>query len=109
MLPSFVSGESPHLVVVQLWKALDFKALKWSLVSYFDNEKQETAISRWARAKTRASKVGKGLSKSEKAQKLALPYWREALSLSSFNCNIALTIYLLNAYRLISDITMDTI
>ncbi|KAL8107407.1 hypothetical protein AgCh_023977 [Apium graveolens] len=50
------------------WKALDFAALKRSLVSYFDDEKQETAISRWDRAKTRASKVGKGLSKSEKAQ-----------------------------------------
>ncbi|KAL8107417.1 hypothetical protein AgCh_023987 [Apium graveolens] len=52
------------------WKALDFAALKRSLVSYFDDEKQETAISKWAWAKIRASKVGKGLSKSKKAKKL---------------------------------------
>ncbi|KAL8107405.1 hypothetical protein AgCh_023975 [Apium graveolens] len=58
-------GQSLHIL---WWKPLDFAALKRSLVSYFDDEKQETAISRWDRAKTRAFKVGKGLSKSEKAQ-----------------------------------------
>nr|DAD44384.1 TPA_asm: hypothetical protein HUJ06_002614 [Nelumbo nucifera] len=41
--------------------------------------KTETAVSRWARARTRAAKVGKGLSKDEKAQKLALQHWLEAI------------------------------
>ncbi|KAF4347115.1 hypothetical protein G4B88_025158 [Cannabis sativa] len=37
--------------------------------------KHETAVSRWSRARTRAAKVGKGLSKDEKARKLALQHW----------------------------------
>ncbi|KAF2297570.1 hypothetical protein GH714_038729 [Hevea brasiliensis] len=61
------------------WKALDFAALKRSSVSFFNVEKPETAVSRWARARTRAAKVGKGLSKDEKAQKLALQHWLEAI------------------------------
>ncbi|KAL2970870.1 hypothetical protein AAZX31_15G163000 [Glycine max] len=68
------------VVVEELWwKALDFAALKRSSVSFFDVEKQETAVSRWARARTRAAKVGKGLSKDDKAQKLALQHWLEAI------------------------------
>ncbi|KAA8523265.1 hypothetical protein F0562_009688 [Nyssa sinensis] len=68
------------VVVEELWwKALDFAALKRSSVSFFDVEKTETAVSRWARARTRAAKVGKGLSKDEKAQKLALQHWLEAI------------------------------
>lgn len=39
------------------WKALDFAALKRSSVSFFDVQKHETAVSRWARAKTRVAKV----------------------------------------------------
>lgn len=61
------------------WKALDFAALDRSSVSFFNVEKHETAVSRWARARTRAAKVGKGLSKDEKAQKLALQHWLEAI------------------------------
>ncbi|CAK7352574.1 unnamed protein product [Dovyalis caffra] len=61
------------------WKALDFAALKRSSVSFFNDEKPETTVSRWARARTRAAKVGKGLSKDEKAQKLALQHWLEAI------------------------------
>ncbi|KAL6226711.1 hypothetical protein ACLB2K_000672 [Fragaria x ananassa] len=61
------------------WKALDSAALKQSSVSFFNVEKPETAVSRWARAKTRAARVGKGLSKDEKAQKLALQHWLEAI------------------------------
>ncbi|EPS68468.1 hypothetical protein M569_06298, partial [Genlisea aurea] len=61
------------------WKALDFVALKRSSVSFFGVEKPETAVSRWARARTRAARVGKGLSKDEKAQKLALQHWLEAI------------------------------
>ncbi|KVI12215.1 hypothetical protein Ccrd_009351 [Cynara cardunculus var. scolymus] len=61
------------------WKALDFAALDRSSVSFFNVEKHETAVSRWSRARTRAAKVGKGLSKDEKAQKLALQHWLEAI------------------------------
>lgn len=62
------------------WKLLDFAELKRSSISFFDIEKHETAISRWSRARTRAAKVGKGLSKNGKAQKLALQHWLEAVS-----------------------------
>ncbi|KAG2398623.1 IQ domain-containing protein [Vigna angularis] len=46
------------VVVEELWwKALDFAALKRSSVSFFNVEKQETAMSKWARARTRAAKI----------------------------------------------------
>ncbi|XP_051113395.1 IQ domain-containing protein IQM2-like [Andrographis paniculata] len=61
------------------WKLLDFAQLKHSSVSFFDLGKRETAVSRWSRARTRAAKVGKGLSKNGKAQKLALQHWLEAI------------------------------
>ncbi|KAI4348825.1 hypothetical protein L6164_009500 [Bauhinia variegata] len=61
------------------WKLLDFAELKRSSISFFDIEKPETATSRWSRARTRAAKVGKGLSKDEKARKLALQHWLEAI------------------------------
>ncbi|OEL29157.1 IQ domain-containing protein IQM2 [Dichanthelium oligosanthes] len=61
------------------WKLLDFALLKRSSVSFFDIEKQETAMSKWSRARTRAAKVGKGLLKDDKAQKLALQHWLEAI------------------------------
>ncbi|KAJ4952227.1 hypothetical protein NE237_029059 [Protea cynaroides] len=68
------------VVVEELWwKALDFAALKRSSVSFFEINRHESASSRWARARTRAAKVGKGLSKDEKAQKLALQHWLEAI------------------------------
>ncbi|KAD5317418.1 hypothetical protein E3N88_17364 [Mikania micrantha] len=68
------------VVVEELWwKALDFAALDRSSVSFFNVEKHETAVSRWARARTRVARVGKGLSKNEKAQKLALQHWLEAI------------------------------
>ncbi|KAL5230776.1 hypothetical protein ABZP36_029552 [Zizania latifolia] len=68
------------VVVEELWwKALDFASLKHSSISFFNGEKPETAASRWARARTRAAKVGKGLSKNGKAQKLALQHWLEAI------------------------------
>lgn len=67
------------LVEQSWWKLLDFAELKRSSISFFDIEQHETAISRWSRAKTRAAKVGKGLSKNEKAQKLALQHWLEAI------------------------------
>ncbi|KAF8041112.1 hypothetical protein BT93_B3129 [Corymbia citriodora subsp. variegata] len=67
------------LVKQRWWKLLDFAELKRSSISFFDDGKHETAISRWSRARTRAAKVGKGLSKNDKAQKLALQHWLEAI------------------------------
>ncbi|KAK8615260.1 hypothetical protein V6N13_069037 [Hibiscus sabdariffa] len=67
------------LVEQSWWKLLDFAELKRSSVSFFDIDKHETAISRWSRARTRAAKVGKGLLKNDKARKLALQHWLEAI------------------------------
>ncbi|KAL9674736.1 hypothetical protein QQ045_002935 [Rhodiola kirilowii] len=67
------------LVEQSWWKVLDYAELKRSSVSFFEIEKSETAISRWSRARTKAAKVGKGLSKNDKAQKLALQHWLEAI------------------------------
>ncbi|KAB5563854.1 hypothetical protein DKX38_003908 [Salix brachista] len=68
------------VVVEELWwKALDFAALRRCSISFFDSDRSETAVSRWARARTRAAKVGKGLSKSEKARGLDLTHWLEAV------------------------------
>ncbi|XP_038678653.1 IQ domain-containing protein IQM2-like [Tripterygium wilfordii] len=67
------------LVEQSWWELLDFAELKRSSVSFFDIEKHESAISRWSRARTRAAKVGKGLSKNDKAQKMALQHWLEAI------------------------------
>ncbi|XP_076914608.1 IQ domain-containing protein IQM2-like [Bidens hawaiensis] len=61
------------------WEVLDSAELRRSSISYFDIDKHESAISRWARARTRAARVGKGLSKNCKAQKLALQHWLEAI------------------------------
>ncbi|CAF2068175.1 IQ domain-containing protein IQM1 [Brassica napus] len=61
------------------WKTLDGATLDLSSVSFFKEEKHEPAASKWTRARKRAAKVGKGLSKDEKAQKLALQHWLEAI------------------------------
>ncbi|CAJ1950922.1 unnamed protein product [Sphenostylis stenocarpa] len=61
------------------WKALDFAALSRCSTLNFDSAKSETASSKWARARTMAAKVGKGLCKDDKAQKLALRHWLEAI------------------------------
>ncbi|VAH61174.1 unnamed protein product [Triticum turgidum subsp. durum] len=68
------------IVVEELWwKAYDSASLNIKSISFFDEAKQETAASRWSRAGKRIAKVGKGLSKDEKAQKLALQHWLEAI------------------------------
>ncbi|TYJ29610.1 hypothetical protein E1A91_A06G079700v1 [Gossypium mustelinum] len=68
------------VVIEELWwKVLDLAELKQNSVSFFEVEKPESAVSRWVRAKTKAAKVGKGLSKDEKAKKLALQHWLEAI------------------------------
>uniref|UniRef100_A0A251SGH5 Putative IQ motif, EF-hand binding site n=1 Tax=Helianthus annuus TaxID=4232 RepID=A0A251SGH5_HELAN len=59
------------VMVEQGVKLLDFEQLKSSSLSFF--VKPETAVSRGA------AKVGKGLSKNEKASKLALQHWLEQL------------------------------
>ncbi|CAL1370840.1 unnamed protein product [Linum trigynum] len=61
------------------WKVLDFAELKRSSISFFDVQQPETAVSRWSRARTKAAKVGKGLFKAERARKLALQHWLEAI------------------------------
>ncbi|KAA3464019.1 IQ domain-containing protein IQM6-like [Gossypium australe] len=66
------------------WKLLDFVELKRSSISFFEIEKPESAVSRWFRARKRAAKVGKGISKDEKARKLALQHWLEATERENF-------------------------
>ncbi|KAK4419349.1 IQ domain-containing protein IQM3 [Sesamum alatum] len=61
------------------WQALDFARLNHSTISFFNFLKPETAASRWNRVSLNASKVGKGLSKDAKAQKLAFQHWIEAI------------------------------
>ncbi|XP_038878273.1 IQ domain-containing protein IQM2-like isoform X2 [Benincasa hispida] len=39
------------------WKLLNFADLRRSSISFFDIEKQKTAISRWSRARTRAARI----------------------------------------------------
>ncbi|MCD9637693.1 IQ domain-containing protein iqm3 [Datura stramonium] len=61
------------------WQAIDYARLNHSTVSFFNFLKPETASSRWNRISLNASKVGKGLSKDAKAQKLAFQHWIEAI------------------------------
>ncbi|XP_010553372.1 PREDICTED: IQ domain-containing protein IQM3 [Tarenaya hassleriana] len=61
------------------WQAMDYARLNHSTISFFDYSKPETAASRWSRVSHNASKVGKGLSKDDKAQKLAFQHWIEAI------------------------------
>ncbi|KAK4777790.1 hypothetical protein SAY87_017977 [Trapa incisa] len=67
------------LVQQKWWEVLDSVELNNSSITFFDEGKHETAISRWSRARTRAAKVGKGLSKNDKAQKLTFQHWLEAI------------------------------
>ncbi|KAM0914883.1 hypothetical protein ACQ4PT_011218 [Festuca glaucescens] len=66
------------------WKLLDFEFLKRSSVSFFDIDKQETVVSKWSRARARAAKFRKGLSKDDKPQKLMLQHWLEAENFQEF-------------------------
>ncbi|XP_066367903.1 IQ domain-containing protein IQM1-like isoform X2 [Miscanthus floridulus] len=72
------------IVIEELWwKLYDSASLNHTSISFFTatagGGKQETAASRWVRAGKRIAKVGKGLSKDDKAQKLALRHWLEAI------------------------------
>ncbi|KAF7818764.1 IQ domain-containing protein IQM3-like [Senna tora] len=59
------------------WQAIDFVRLNHSTISFFNLP--ESAASRWSRVRLNAAKVGKGLSKDAKAQKLAFQHWIEAI------------------------------
>ncbi|CAK7343406.1 unnamed protein product [Dovyalis caffra] len=59
------------------WQAIDYARLNHSTISFFNLP--ESAASRWNRISLNASKVGKGLSKDAKAQKLAFQHWIEAI------------------------------
>jgi len=77
------------IVIEELWwKLYDSASLDRTSISFFTatagGGKQETAASRWVRAGKRIAKVGKGLSKDDKAQKLALRHWLEAVCPSFF-------------------------
>ncbi|KAL6988369.1 IQ domain-containing protein iqm3 [Sarracenia purpurea var. burkii] len=61
------------------WPLIDYARLSHSTISFFNFSKPETAASRWNRICLNASKVGKGLSKNAKAQKLAFQHWIEAI------------------------------
>lgn len=61
------------------WKAIDYARLNHSTASFYDFSKPETVTSRWTRISLNASKVGKGLCKDNKAQKLAFQHWIEAI------------------------------
>ncbi|KAH0721717.1 hypothetical protein KY284_006747 [Solanum tuberosum] len=68
------------LVAEELWwQALDYARLNHSTISFFNVPQPETAVSRWNRLTLNASKVGKGLSRDGKAQKLAFQHWIEAI------------------------------
>ncbi|XP_075490113.1 IQ domain-containing protein IQM3-like [Primulina tabacum] len=61
------------------WQAIDFARLNHSTISFFNFLKPESAMLRWNRISLNASRVGKGLSKDDKAQKLAFQHWIEAI------------------------------
>ncbi|BFG38669.1 hypothetical protein CerSpe_249430 [Prunus speciosa] len=61
------------------WQAIDSWRLNRTTISFFDNNTTESATSKWNRVGKNASKVGKGLSKDAKAQKLAFQHWIEAI------------------------------
>ncbi|CAK9188346.1 unnamed protein product [Ilex paraguariensis] len=62
------------------WQAMDYAQLNHSTVSFFNFLKPETAASRWSRIRLNASRVGKGLGRNDKAQKLAFQHWIEAFT-----------------------------
>ncbi|CAI9097786.1 OLC1v1034277C1 [Oldenlandia corymbosa var. corymbosa] len=67
------------VVVEELWwQAIDYARLNHSTISFF-NFSKESPVSRWSRISLNASKVGQGLSKDAKAQKLAFQHWIEAI------------------------------
>ncbi|KAF5948120.1 hypothetical protein HYC85_014077 [Camellia sinensis] len=75
--------ESKHtestVAALRLQKVYRSYRTRRSTISFFNFSKPETAASRWSRISMNASKVGKGLCKDNKAQKLAFQHWIEAI------------------------------
>ncbi|PPD96626.1 hypothetical protein GOBAR_DD06345 [Gossypium barbadense] len=67
------------VVAEEWWRVLDYATLNHSTISFFNYSKPESVASRWNRVVLNASKVGKGLFKDAKAQKLAFRHWIEAI------------------------------
>ncbi|XP_058107713.1 IQ domain-containing protein IQM3-like isoform X3 [Magnolia sinica] len=61
------------------WQVIDYFRLNHSTTSFYDDLNPESPHSRWNRVSLNASKVGKGLSKDEKAKELAFQHWIEAI------------------------------
>ncbi|MCL7052168.1 hypothetical protein MKW94_006778 [Papaver nudicaule] len=70
-------ADSAVLAEEYWWQAIDYARLNRSTISFFNVP--ETPISRWNRIEFNASKVGKGLTKDDKARKLAFQHWIEAI------------------------------
>ncbi|KAF7843517.1 protein IQ-DOMAIN 1-like [Senna tora] len=68
------------------WEASFSANIKGCSVSQKD--KSKSALSKLARAATMAAKVGKGLSKDDKAQKLALRHWLEVKEREAYEVSI---------------------
>nr|KJB62188.1 hypothetical protein B456_009G405500 [Gossypium raimondii] len=67
------------VVAEEWWRVLDYARLNHSTIYFFNYSKAESVASRWNRVVLNASKVGKGLFKDAKAQKLAFRHWIEAI------------------------------
>ncbi|XP_042021661.1 IQ domain-containing protein IQM3-like isoform X2 [Salvia splendens] len=61
------------------WQAIEYARLNHSTTAFFNFIHPEKPSSRWSRISWNASKVGKGLVKDAKAQKLAFQHWIEAI------------------------------
>eukprot|EP00249_Psilotum_nudum_P021619 c28176_g1_i2 orf=563-1870(-) len=61
------------------WNVLESALLQKNSVTFYAFGKNDSVANRWSRLQRKAAKVGKGLSKDEKARKLALQHWLEAI------------------------------
>ncbi|GMP75309.1 hypothetical protein CsSME_00032454 [Camellia sinensis var. sinensis] len=75
---SSMLADSAVVVEELWWQGIDYARLNHSMISFFNFSKPETAASCWSLVRLNAFKVGKGLSKDSKAQKLAFQHWIEA-------------------------------
>ncbi|KAG0592111.1 hypothetical protein M758_1G195200 [Ceratodon purpureus] len=66
-------------VGVGWWNVVDAVVLREHTLHYFAHSKSWKAHDNWKRLKRKASKLGKGLEKDNKALKLALEHWLEAI------------------------------
>ncbi|XP_075639240.1 IQ domain-containing protein IQM3-like [Castanea sativa] len=61
------------------WQVIDFARQSHNTISFFNFSKPESLASKWNRISLNAARVGKGLSKDARAQKLAFQHWIEAI------------------------------